>query len=253
MLECIKKFCFGEEKETEIIISPIKELKEISRKKISDDLFVVEFEIEKRNNIEKPIKLEVKHVETVDSTMPASREYIDKGNILPFIYTTKIQTHGKGKGDRNWAGSIKGNIYTSCSIPTYMIKNELDVNDVIVKITAISIIQQLRQFAKNEFFLKYPNDILCKDKKKLGGIIAEKYKDFCIIGFGINIVNMPEQDQIRKEGLSPCYVNAHLPKDGKKPNELELSIDITKQIIYNLGLTLADIDNLFENYVTVDQ
>ena len=61
------------------------------------------------------------------------------------------------------------------------------------------------------------------------------------------------QDQIRKEGLSPCYVNAHLPKDGKKPNELDLSIDITKQIIYNLGLTLADIDNLFENYVNVDQ
>lgn len=243
--------------ETEIETEPRKDpFKEINRETVSDDLFVIEFELEKEKNEKNmriPIKLEVKHVETVDSTMPASRKYIDKGNILPFIYTTKIQTHGKGKGDRNWAGSIIGNIYTSSSIPTHMIKNELNANEVIVKITAISIIQQLRKFAKNEFFLKYPNDILCKDKKKLGGIIAEYYKDFCIIGFGINIVNMPEQNQIRKEGLSPCYVNAHLPKNGRKPNALDLSIDITKQIIYNLSLTRAKIDELFDTYINFNE
>lgn len=201
------------------------------------------------NSTNTPIEMEVIHVDTIDSTMPASREYIDQGNKLPFIYNTKIQTHGKGKGDRKWAGSIEGNIYTSSSIPTNMIKNELNANDVLVKITAISIIQQLRTFDKNEFFLKYPNDILCKDKKKLGGIIAEHYKDFCIIGFGINIVDKPEQNEIRKEGLQPCYVNAHLSKLKKKPDALELSIEITKQIIYNLGLTRKEIDELFEKYI----
>ena len=207
-------------------------------------------EIAFKNNYD--IIMEVIHVETVGSTMPSSREYIDEGNKLPFIYNAVIQTAGKGKGQRKWAGSIPGNIYTSSCIPLSMIKNELNNNDIIVKITAISIIQQLTMFVQNEFFLKYPNDIICKDKRKLGGIISENYKDFCIIGFGINIVDKPEQDQIRKEGLSPCYVNAHIPYGHDKPNALELSIEITKQIIYNLKFTKSEIDQLFKEYIKSD-
>ena len=63
---------------------------------------------------------------------------------MPFIYNTEIQTHDKGKGARNWSGSIVGNIYTSSSIPSSMVKNEINSNDILVKITAISIIQKLR-------------------------------------------------------------------------------------------------------------
>ena len=84
--------------------------------------------------------------------MPASRQYIDKINKLPFIYTTKIQTQGKGKGARKWAGSIIGNIYTSSSIPIKMVKNEVNSNDLLVKITAISIIQKLRNYSDKFFF-----------------------------------------------------------------------------------------------------
>ena len=231
------------------------EFKENDRKIINDNKFIINFQLFRKIDADEtntPIELEVIHVHTVGSTMPASREYIDEGNKLPFIYNTVIQTDGKGKGDRKWAGSIEGNIYTSSSIPTNMIKNELNANDIIVKIAAISIVQQLRVFDKDEFFLKYPNDILCKDKKKLGGIIAQNYKDFCIIGFGLNIVDKPEQTEIRKEGLQPCFVNAHLSDNKKKPNALELSIEITKQIIYNLGLTQDEIDNLFERYIKKD-
>ena len=70
--------------------------------------------------------------------MPASRQYIHDGNKLPFLYNTDIQTHGKGKGG-NWSGSILGNLYTSTCIPTNIIKNELNNNDTLVKITALSI------------------------------------------------------------------------------------------------------------------
>ena len=45
--------------------------------------------------------------------MPASREYIDKGNKDPFIYNTVIKTAGRGKGSRKQVGSIEGNIYAS--------------------------------------------------------------------------------------------------------------------------------------------
>ena len=100
--------------------------------------------------------------------------------------------------------------------------------------------------------MKYPTDIICIEKRKLGGIIVEIYKDSYIIGFGINIIDKPEQSEIRKEGLSPCFVKEHLPENKKKPDAFELSIEITKQIIYNLRKTGDEIEKLFEKYVKKD-
>ena len=239
-------FCENYDPELEIT-SPYIDIGE--REIINDTKFRVKFRFIEDNKNNSPIILEVIHVNEIDSTMPASRKYIDEGNKLPFIYNTIIQTQGRGKGGRKWAGSIAGNIYTSSSIPINMIKNEINSNDIIVKITAISIIEQLKKFSYNQFFLKYPNDIICVDKCKMGGIIAEYYKDFCIIGFGINIVDKPEKSEIRKEGLSPCFVNAHLLNNEKKPQALELSIEITKQIICNLRKSLEEINHLFDKYV----
>ncbi len=91
------------------------------------------------------------------------------------------------------AGSIKGNIYTSSSIPTTYYLFLINITLNFEKNVFFFIVQQLRVFDKDEFFLKYPNDILCKDKKNLGSIISQNYKDFCIIGFGLNIIDKPEQ------------------------------------------------------------
>ena len=234
-----------------IVYKEIADREIINSEKLIVKFKIIEYDEENHIKDDSPIDLEVIHVDKIDSTMPASRQYIDEGNKLPFIYTTKIQTQGKGKGERKWAGSIVGNIYTSTSIPIKMVKNEVNSNDLLVKVTAISIIQKLRNYS-NQFYLKYPNDIICIEKRKLGGIIVELYKDFYIIGFGINIVGKPEQSEIRKEGLSPCFVNEHIPKNNKRPDALELSIEITKQIIYNLRKTGDEIEQLFEKYVKKD-
>ena len=228
------------------------EIKEIKREKIDNEKFNFFFQINQTNeNIENsPIQIEVIHVKSTESTMPASREYIDQGNKLPFIYNTEIQTAGVGKGNRKWAGMIEGNLYTSSCIPNKMIKYEISSKEDLVKITAISIIQILRKYTKDQFFLKYPNDIICKDKRKLGGIIAESYKDFWIIGFGINIVDKPDEGEIRKEGLKACFIKEHLPDLDENLKALELSINVTKQIIYNLNkITHSNIDKVFDEYI----
>lgn len=215
----------------------------------------IPFTQEKSNEIftieDKEINLEVIHVSIIDSTMPSSRKYIDEGNKLPFIYNTDIQTSGTGKGKRKWAGLIKGNLYTSTCIPISMIKNEINNNDVLVKITAISIYQEIIKLAEKEFYLKYPNDIICKDKKKIGGIIVEYYKDFIIIGFGINIVDKP--DDIRKGGLPACFIKEHLPADRQPPTALDLSIQITKRIFSNINLNEEEVFQLFEKCIKTEE
>lgn len=240
----------------------INHLNEVGRIRHSQSKFKIikEEEIDKKKSIitfkigQKPSNnLEVFHFESIATTMDESKQYIqniDKGNALPFIINTIEQTKGRGTGNRNWVGSIKGNIYTSSCIPINMIENEeINNKDMIVKITAISIIQQLRKYSEDQFFLKHPNDIICKDRKKLGGILVENFSDFYIIGFGINIVNKPEESQMRVKGLSPCFINEHLTDLNRSPNALDLSIDITINIIYNLKFNKDDINNLFEQYV----
>ena len=236
-----KKIEKDEEKDVNTEEENIKFKQEKSIKKIK---------IDEKNGIKiqnPDITLEVIHVNIIDSTMPASRNYIDDGNKLPFLYNADIQTHGKGKGARNWAGTIQGNLYTSTCIPKNMIKNELNDNDTLVKITALSIYEQIVKYAKNEFFLKYPNDIICKDNKKLGGILVEDYKDFAIIGFGINIVDKPQT--VRKGGLPACFIKEHIPQGMDIPNPVDLSIEITKNIFFNLNLSSEEISKLFDKYI----
>ena len=228
-------------------------IRELNRDKISDNKFLVKLQLIEPNEnkiTNPPIEFEVIHTDTVENTTVASKEYINQGCNLPFIYNSINQTNCVEISNRKMAGNMAGNIYTSISIPNNMIKSELNNIDTILKITAISIVQHLRRLEKNVFFLKHPNDIICKDNKILGGIIAENYKDdFCIITFAINIVDSPEQDHSRKELMQSCYVNAHMIGDKKKVNPLELSVDITKQIFYNISFTSSDIDNLFQKYV----
>lgn len=224
---------------------------ETQRNTINNTKFVIKLNYkgwENENSSHETISVDVIHVDEIESTMPASEEYIRQGNILPFIYNAKIQTKGRGQGDRKWEGGI-GNLYTSTGIPKNMIKNEFSDKKIIIQITAISIIQQLNKYAKKEFYLKHPNDILCKDKCKLGGILVEDFNDFFIIGFGINIVNKPEENKIRQGGLSPCFVKHHLPEEVEEINPLDLSIEVTKNILYNLQLSQIKINQLFEKYL----
>ena len=69
------------------------------------------------------------------------------------------------------------------------------------------------------------------------------------IGFGINVKEKPDSSQIRANGLSPCCINNHLPKGIKLPNPLDLSIAISKRILFNVNLTEDKIATLFEQYM----
>ena len=222
------------------------------KENVDDTKYILSFHLYEEDGIKisnPDIQLEVIHVESINSTMPASREYIDGGNKLPFIYNTAIQTAGKGKGNRKWAGSIKGNLYTSVGIPLSFIKNELNNNDIIVKITAISIMEELNRYTKDQYYLKYPNDIICKDKNKIGGIIAEEYKDFYIIGFGLNVIEKPDKSSIRVSGLDPCCIKEHFPKKYKLPTALKFSEEITKNILYNLNLSSEKVNEKYNGFL----
>ena len=109
--------------------------------------------------------------------------------------------------------------------------------------------EELNRYTKGQYFLKYPNDIVCKDKNKIGGIIAEEYKDFYIIGFGLNVIEKPDKSSIRASGLDPCCIKEHFPNKSNLPTALEFSEEITKNILYNLNLSSEKVNEKYNGFL----
>ena len=128
---------------------------EIFREEINKEKLIIHlksYELNKDLLLKQEIKLDVIHVDSTRSTMSSSEEYINQGNEYPFIYNTIVLTVGTGKGNRE--GGIVGNLYTSTGIPLSLIKTEFRDEQILVKITAISIVQQLNKLVDNQFFFK---------------------------------------------------------------------------------------------------
>ena len=90
-------------------IPPYKDLgqKEI----INENKFIVKFKINDNSDyalMHKPIELEVIHVDTIDSTMPASRNYIDEGNHILLYIIQKFKHMGKEKEIENGQALLIG-------------------------------------------------------------------------------------------------------------------------------------------------
>ena len=204
------------------------------------------FNIENDSEVESTtfeVELLAIHVGNTPSTMSFSKEIIDNGNKLPFLLNADIQTENKGEKNRI-EGNVKGNVYTTSCFPFNMIKNEFKDKDIFIKLVSISIYDLLDKYACGEFLLKYPNEIICKDGKKIGEILIEMYNDFINVEVRLNIVH-PEQNEVKGDGKQQCCFNNHY-NNKNDLNALEMSIEITKKIFYNLSLSILRVTELYD-------
>ncbi|MDG1544347.1 MAG: biotin--[acetyl-CoA-carboxylase] ligase [archaeon] len=87
------------------------------------------------------------------------------------------QTEGKGRRGNVWT-SKTGGLYFS-----FISSN----HRLLPLITGISVVESLVDI-KDDIKLKWPNDIIVKEKK-LGGILCENHGDYTVVGIGLNISN----------------------------------------------------------------
>ena len=100
----------------------------------------------------------------------------------------EAQTAGKGRLGRHWTSPPHLNIY--CSL---ILKNpELSRHfSWIPLVTGLALAEATRRSCGIEISLKWPNDLLCDDKK-IGGILCESSSQgsqlsTCVVGFGMNV------------------------------------------------------------------
>lgn len=134
---------------------------------------------------------EIIRLDEVDSTNRYALEHFDELHDGALVVAER-QTAGRGRRGRNWISPPGENIYAS-----FLIKS----TDIPIwhtpRIGGLAVLETLRSLAPGvDFWLKWPNDLFCRDRK-ICGILSEVKSGQGnvirggVIGIGINI-NMPE-------------------------------------------------------------
>ncbi len=138
------------------------------------------------------------------------------------IVISNFQTKGRGTMGKKWI-SYKGNFFASIffelkkSMPNF--KEFSLINPVIIK-------KILSEYSSHEVKIKWPNDLLIKNRKVCGilqELIQFEKKFFLIIGVGINTVRSPKNTSFKGisllESSDKLIDNSNILKNLKKKYE----------------------------------
>ncbi len=112
------------------------------------------------------------------------------------VYTFN-QTKGRGQYGNSWENLPEENLAYSFALKT---KN-INVSDTCFNFyTAILVRDFIANLTKTEVKIKWPNDLILKNKK-ICGMLFEKNKNYFVVGIGINIlqenfINLPKAGSI---------------------------------------------------------
>jgi len=136
----------------------------------------------------------------IGSTMNAARELAKKGAKEGTLVIAEVQTHGRGRLNREWL-SPKGGIYFTIILrprisPAYAPRINLMIS--------IAVATTIKKLFRLNAELKWPNDVLIKGRK-VCGILAEMNAEIDIVNFvnvGIGINANTSIPQVEKTSTS---------------------------------------------------
>lgn len=140
------------------------------------------------------------------------------------VYTFN-QTKGRGQYGNSWEITPEENVAFSFALKT---KNTF-ISDILFNYyTAIIIRDFIANLTQTEVKIKWPNDLIIKNKK-ICGMLFEKKGDYFIVGIGINILQK-EFGDLQKAGS--IFTQTHLSFDLKSFAE-SLHQYILKNLVHN--------------------
>ncbi|HTZ10902.1 MAG TPA: biotin--[acetyl-CoA-carboxylase] ligase [Candidatus Margulisiibacteriota bacterium] len=130
------------------------------------------------------------YFESLPSTMDTAWELGLKGAPEGTLVLSEQQTRGRGRIGRSWVSAKHKGIYLSLILKPKMLPAQASI---LTLLAAVSTCEAIGSTLSMEAKIKWPNDILLKDKK-LGGILTELNAEtdkinFVVIGLGLNVNN----------------------------------------------------------------
>ncbi len=151
-----------------------------------------------------PDFLSVLKLDVCDSTNNYIRaHYEDFRHQFPVLVTSRKQTGGRGRENRQWFSPDKKGLYSSFG---YYLKNRNNLN-LLSLIAGIAIADTLAKIVGESFKIKWPNDVLYQGKKAAGILTETVISDdriFCISGMGINVNHRQDDfpEELRSSAIS---------------------------------------------------
>ncbi|MEM4312315.1 MAG: biotin--[acetyl-CoA-carboxylase] ligase [Nitrososphaerales archaeon] len=136
----------------------------------------------------------------VDSTQDLAIELYKEGHREGTVIIAKKQRKGRGRYGKVWY-SPEGGLYLSLILEP---KNKENL-PLIALIACKAVKKALEYRFRLKLRIKFPNDLLYKDKKLAGFLLESSFKgeelEYCILGIGLNVNNSIPQE-IEKEAIS---------------------------------------------------
>jgi BirA family biotin operon repressor/biotin-[acetyl-CoA-carboxylase] ligase len=127
--------------------------------------------------------------DTLDSTSDEARRRIRQGEGEGLVVMAASQSAGHGKPGAKWY-SPRGNLYLSAVVAPRRNPGDLAI---LTLTTALAGRSCLQRFVKLPIIIKWPNDLLVRQKKIAGILIEGVPSGQLIIGIGINLASIPDE------------------------------------------------------------
>lgn len=150
----------------------------------------------------------------------------------PICVWAEEQTNGRGRFKRNWI-SLKDNLTISYILyPSVNISN-FQLYSIITSLAVYDLFISLG-IKRGDLLIKWPNDILLKNKKVAGILLELGEKNFdnqnsLIIGIGINLNTFPNKNEIDDNFFEATSLNQEIKN---LPNRKEILTTLNESLIY---------------------
>jgi BirA family biotin operon repressor/biotin-[acetyl-CoA-carboxylase] ligase len=128
-------------------------------------------------------------IRIVSETGSTNKDLLDEaaqGAAEGQVLVTDHQTAGRGRQGRSWFDEPGASLLTSV-----LLRPPATWAPLIPLLTGLAITRAVRAETGLEVGLKWPNDVLAKDERKLAGILAEARTGIdgmtVVVGFGLNL------------------------------------------------------------------
>lgn len=147
--------------------------------------------------------IQIFHFKSLTSTQDKAKDFAKKG-LSDIVVVADTQTKGRGRFGRKWH-SDNGGLWISILLKPNNMKNL----QYLTFAAAIAVFKSIIELTGIKTSIKWPNDLLYKDKK-LCGILTEGVfgkESYVIVGIGLNVNQNTFPDKIKNTTTSLKIIN----------------------------------------------
>lgn len=135
--------------------------------------------------------------ESVESTNDIIKERAENGASAGVVAIAEVQTNGRGRRARKWDAPAGTSLLMSMLFRPDT-HSPADLAGTIPLRVGMAVARAIEASTNVDVRLKWPNDILANDGRKIAGVLCESSLSstgvaYTVVGIGINVLQTPEQ------------------------------------------------------------